>query len=81
MKKSYSKPEIAYESFALSTNIAGNCFFIINNSVKYVCAFYDERENKNVFTTDIGACTTKNEDGANGVCYHVPVDTSDLFNS
>ncbi len=81
MKKHYQAPEILFEDFALSSSIAGSCGFIVNNSSKYVCAFYDEREEKYVFTADIGACSTKNEDGQNGICYHVPVDTSDLFNS
>lgn len=81
MKKSYSKPEIFFEDFSLSTSIAGSCDKIIDNATKYVCAYYDERHNKYVFTDDIGACTTKNEDGTNGICYHTPIDTSDLFNS
>lgn len=81
MKKTYSKPEIVFENFAVSTNIAGSCNFLVNNSVKYVCAYHDVRNDKYVFTSEISACVTKNEDGSNGICYHVPVETSDLFNS
>lgn len=82
MKKVYEKPAVVFENFTLNTAIAGSCEFIVNNSTKYICAYYDEREGKHVFTSEIMACTTKQEEGSNnGICYHVPVDTHNLFNS
>ena len=32
MKKTYSKPEIVFENFVLSTNIAANCDVIISTA-------------------------------------------------
>lgn len=81
MRKHYEAPAICFDDFSLSTGIAGSCFRIINTASKYACAFYDERDQRYVFTSEIAACETKNEDGANGVCYHVPLETNDLFNS
>lgn len=82
MTKEYVKPQIVFEEFSLSTNIAAGCNIIISNSTQGVCAYEDVRNNKNVFTEAISACTTKQDDGAsNGICYHVPIETNDLFNS
>lgn len=80
MKKTYSKPDIVFEDFSLSSSIAGTCNVIVNNSVENSCAYFDERNNKYVFTNEIAACTTKNQDG-DGICYHIPLESNDLFNS
>ena len=81
MKKHYEAPEIYFDDFSLSTSIAGSCTYIVNNASKYTCAYHDVRQDKYVFTADIGACITKNEGEYNGICYHNPYDTTDLFNS
>lgn len=88
MKKVYEKPEIMFESFASSTNIAGDCLTIIDNQSYGLCGFeYDE--DHTVFTDMFpDACTTTNGkmDGKEDdnlydfVCYHNPED-SRLFNS
>lgn len=81
MKKAYVKPEIMFEDFTLSTNIAGDCEVIINNSTRGDCA-YTLRTGESVFTSNYGVCTTKEADGDyNGICYHVPIDSNNLFNS
>ena len=80
MKKIYSKPEIMFEDFALSESIAGDCETKINNQTRGSCA-YILRTGEHVFT-GISACTTDEQDGDyNGICYHVPIDTRNLFNS
>lgn len=85
MKKMYSKPEIVFESFVLSTNIAGNCKTIINTPSYGNCAYSVTDEflgPLNIFVTGVSACTTTEADGEyNGICYQTPVDTSSLFNS
>ena len=81
MKKTYTKPEISFESFLMSTNIAGNCDTIVDNSTKGICA-YITRTNLHVFTSKISGCTTReDDDDYNGICYHVPLDDKNLFNS
>ena len=87
MKKVYEKPEIMFESFASSTNIAGDCLTIIDNQSYGLCGFeYDE--DHTVFTDKFPkACETtdgtfdKTEDGIwDKLCYHNPENTR-LFNS
>lgn len=84
MKKLYSKPQIMFESFTLSTNIAADCEVKIYNHSSGTCAyeFTDEfGENWKVFTSDVLACGTNEGDRAyDNVCYHVPYGEN-LFNS
>lgn len=83
MKKQYSKPEIMFESFLMSTNIAGDCGEIVNNHAEYSCPYVDRSGNK-VFTEALaGICTDVTQaDGANNsICYHTPSNDKELFNS
>ena len=87
MKKIYSKPEIIFEDFTLSENIAGNCKIKTHTPSQGTCAFTYEDEFGGavaLFTQKVVACGTDDlfeEDGTDGFCYHVPSDTSNLFNS
>lgn len=84
MKKTYTTPQIAFESFVLSTNIAGDCEVKTWTPSKGNCAYSYTDEflgEVKLFTSDVNACKTINADGEyNGICYHVFVDNS-LFNS
>lgn len=81
MKKAYTKPDIMFEDFSLSTSIALSCEYGASH-VQYVCAYEDEFLEAVIFTNDISACTTKIQDGAyNGICYHVPSDATNIFAS
>lgn len=81
MKKSYTKPEIAFESFTLSTNIAGDCEVKNSSPTRYSCAY--ETRDGNIFTSEVDACTVEvNGDytaGNNTFCYHNPGEDSNLF--
>ncbi len=84
MKKTYIKPEIVFENFSLSTNIAASCDFKTYTPNSGTCAYTYEDEflgTINLFLSDVNACTTKEADGEyNGFCYHTPYDQT-LFNS
>ena len=87
MKKEYTKPVIMFESFALSTSIAGDCETIITNLSKGVCG-YKPGHGDAIFLQDITGCViTKPDDpypvqgGKNTFCYHVPTEYTNLFNS
>jgi hypothetical protein len=83
MKKEYTKPVIMFESFALSTSIAGDCEKKTHTPAAFTCAYPVEVFGRvwNVFMSGIGACTTTedvvtDEYGdakyiKNDVCYHV----------
>ena len=81
MKKVYEKPEIVFENFSLSTNIAAGCE-------------YTDPNHPDLFFSGMGYAFTSeancgypipNEVGGdgdfNGICYHVPSEIKNLFNS
>lgn len=83
MKKTYTKPDIAFESFSLCVNIAAtSCDRIISNISDGACGV--NFGGRMVFMTDVSGCKWKVEDGsamANYLCYHVPSDGMTVFNS
>ena len=89
MKKLYSAPDILFESFTMSTNIAGQCEGEpVNNPTQGTCAvlgtggiaiFNDTVGAVCVFKpTDLGA---GKDDEWDGLCYYNPTDYNNLFNS
>lgn len=82
MKKNYSKPDILFESFSLCSSIAAGCARPIRTAVQMQCALM--AGNRAIFTDQVFACTFKAKDGSaqfDGLCYHVPTDYTNLFNS
>lgn len=83
MKKTYTKPEISFESFLMSTNIAGDCEKpFVNNASKGTCAVLGTGGIA-VFDSSVGAACkfTAENDQWDGLCYHVPTEAANLFNS
>ena len=87
MKKKYEKPMIIIEDFSLSTTIAGDCEGIVGNPSKGTCALEGTGGIK-IFTEEMASVCDytpgsfgQPADQWDGLCYHVPVDTSNLFNS
>ncbi len=85
MKKVYSKPEIMFEDFTLSTSIAGGCEIRTNTPSAGACGYpYEGGNGQTLFTAQAGTdiCNIAvNDDLSNGFCYHVPIDTKNIFNS
>ncbi len=86
MKKEYSKPIVVFESFSMSTNIAGDCEHKTNlpsPGTSFGCG-YPIRGGV-VFMSETSGCTYTEggaENGSyNGICYQVPNENSNLFNS
>lgn len=82
MKREYSRPDIMYEDFSLSAGIAAGCEKIISTHTSDQCAmrFGDMM----LFVGTVSACLDPVVDGSpdyNGLCYHVPIDTKNIFNS
>ncbi len=81
MKRAYKKPEIMFEDFSLSVNIA-SCE-VSTNFARNVCT-YEVPGIGNVFNTGMALCDgfPVDKDGAyNGICYHVPIEDKQLFAS
>lgn len=79
MKKTYSKPEIIFESFATCTSIAAGCEFITKLSGPGACG-YATRSGV-VFVSDLTGCEYHEPDTNDTLCYQVPVNTANIFNS
>ena len=86
--KKYIKPMIAFENFSLSTNIAAGCANKADSFPDfYQCGirWLDAESGYHVlFTPSWGGCQTfpNRDDGEyNGYCYHVPTESTALFNS
>lgn len=88
MKKAYTKPQIMFEDFSLSTSIALGCEFESeNNAVKGTCGYFDEGLQDIVFVDSNTGCTfeapvdDKNNPHYNGICYDIPDENYNLFTS
>jgi hypothetical protein len=86
MKRVYSKPEIYFESFSLSQNIAAGCEEKTHTPAARACAV--DFSGLSLFLDGMDACndikvTNLGGDGdLNGICYHVYTDGSkNFFNS
>ena len=83
MKKSYSKPEIMFESFSVATNIA-SCGIRIYGPSQGNCGYAYEEEHLGtvvIFIYEATGCAYKQEDGYNDICYHTFDGNDILFNS
>ena len=84
MKKMYSKPVIMFESFTLSTNIAGDCSEpFVNNASKGSCGVLTS-SGAAIFVDRTTGCSipdSDKDDMYDGLCYHVPTEYNALFNS
>lgn len=85
MKKIYTKPKIAFEDFALNTNVAASCEKIVGTQTQGTCGvkFNDWMT---IFVDTTTGCDVPVEDGTtsynnDGYCYHVPSELYSLFNS
>ena len=79
MKKTYSKPEITFDSFAASTSIAAGCEFINDMQGSGTCGY--PTRNGVIFVTNVSGCEYKEPDNNDALCYHVPINSSNIFNS
>lgn len=83
MKKTYSKPRIMFESFSMSTNIAAGCEKTFGLYSRGACGYEDDT-GEVIYATGVGSvCTTNGGDAGSydGLCYHLPDESNNLFNS
>lgn len=87
MKKKYSKPDIMFESFTLSNNIAATCAPGAETLVSDNLCGKLFSDGSMVFTTAVAGCSIKvtadqDGDGQWGeYCYHVPANLLNAFDS
>lgn len=80
MKKTYVKPEVYFESFELSANIATGCK-LISNAAEYDCAVTDNDLGITYFTDAACGGNYTPPGGNDGLCYHTSADNAKVFTS
>lgn len=83
MKKVYTKPQIMFESFALSTAIA-SCKYeaVFDDSIAGGCqGYFDNAFEQVVFTDAVVGCIFVPPGENDSVCYHNPTDQNNIFSS
>lgn len=93
MKKVYGKPEISFEDFAFSNNIAGGCGTVSTQGMKDSCTRYGNYsspetgcefiDNGYTFFNASGhdCLFTPQDEDPNGLCYHTSSVENRMFNS
>lgn len=84
MKKEYAKPVIMFEDFTLNTSIASGCEAKTNLQARGSCGWIpDDRWNQGAIFIDssTGCAITPPEGKYDTLCYHVPNESYNLFNS
>lgn len=79
MKKQYTAPDILFEDFSLSESIAAGCEFINNNPTEGTCGY--PTRNGVVFMENVSGCKYHEPDTNDSLCYHVPNEYANIFNS
>lgn len=81
MKKVYTKPQIAFESFQLTSNIAGDCNTKPNTQADDATCGYND--NGWIIFQSGPLCTMPvGQDGIyDRICYHVPTGDISVFTS
>ena len=81
MKKTYSKPDILFDNFTMTTSIAA-CEVEATFS-RGVCGV-EMTNSMTIFTDAVNGCNWKVEDADASfdfLCYHVPSDNNNVFGS
>ena len=70
-----------FDNFSLTTNIAAVCEEKVEGPTQGACGF--KWGGTTIFTQDASGCAQKVKDGEgyNGLCYHVPNQAYNVFNS
>lgn len=80
MKKTYISPQIMFDSFELTDNIASGCAFLNSNIQPYVCPVLEKEWGYTIFS-DLTICDSTPTGGNDSICYHIPVADSNVYTS
>lgn len=77
MKKTYTKPEINFDSFVITSKFASDCVYN-PNSMEYDSCGYTIH-GRTIFVAGNTGCKYVSQDGDYGICYYVPTGDSNIF--
>ena len=78
MKKTYSKPQIVFDSFELSQSIAAGCE-VITNQAQGVCPLIDDESGWTLLADT--SCKKTPPTGTDEICYDVPAESYNVYSS
>jgi hypothetical protein len=81
MKKAYSKPEILFEDFSVSSSIATGCAVISNNNVYDCKVTMPFGEDVSITLFAKGSCEYGYPGDYDNICYHVPTVSWNIYTS
>lgn len=80
MKNKYSKPQVKFEDFSLSNSVAADCSIKVDTQSSGVCGL--DMQGIVIFIDGYTGCDVPILSGIyETICYHVPYETNNLFNS
>lgn len=80
MKREYTRPDIYFDSFSMTSSIANTCE-VQATYAENICGVR-MTESVTLFVSGITDCTFEVQDGEyDTLCYHVPADNYNVFNS
>jgi hypothetical protein len=68
-----------FEDFSLSANVAVGCEFKTSTATEGVCGY--PTRNGIIFVTGVSGCVHTEPDINDSLCYHVPNEYHNIFNS
>ena len=82
MKKLYSKPEIMFENFSMSVNVAAGCEVITKLQGENACGYKPDRWiGGALFNKPENGCETAPTAPYDSICYDTPNQVYNLFTS
>ena len=78
MRKTYSKPEIMFENFALNQSIASSCEVKTHTPAVKECGYLGDFDEP-IFVSGVDECKTTVQE-SDALCYHT-FEANSLFNS
>ena len=77
MKKTYTRPEINFDCFEITSNIASSCQYHPEVSDGNTCGY--TIHGRTIFVSTNAGCKYVSPDGQYGICYYVPTADSNVF--
>lgn len=70
MKKTYVKPQVYFESFQLSANIAAGCGTITKLATEQAQCGFDDGSGSTIFIQGYTGCSYGPDEDSGSICYH-----------
>ena len=80
MKKTYEKPLLSFENFAMADGVSSGCYGIATLG-EYQCPIDIPELNDTIFTDEGMGCGVTTPGIGDTICYHAPADMNNVYSS